>query len=80
MVVELAAYGSWWHQKEEFKYNTDCGHHCCIKRFVAHSFAAVVYDTFRGEMKIYTRKLPPPLLVSDTIKFPNPCHEYLVKF
>ena len=31
--------------------------------------AAVVYDTFRGEMKIYTRKLPPQLQVSghDTI-------------
>ena len=65
MVVELTTYGSWWHQKEEFKYiDWNCHCYCILKRFVAHSFAAVVYDTFRGEMKIYTRKLPPPLQVS----------------
>ena len=36
------------------------GRYYCIKFVIA----AVIYDTFRGEMKIYTRKLPPPLQVS----------------
>ena len=61
MVAELTTHGSWWHQEEMFKYvYRQNSHHYCIK-FV---FAAVTYDTFRGEMKIYTRKLPPPLQVS----------------
>ena len=34
-----------------------------INDLLVNLFAAVIYDTFRGEMKIYTRKLPPPLQV-----------------